>query len=91
MCCLAGVSTETGAKRVQVHLIDADGKDIVPPLQGQFEPPREQPGGRWETCIIMQYGNVKFPRYGVYSISFVVDDHEMASIPFSVVQPPTSR
>jgi len=84
-------STEIGSKNMSVHLIDADGNAVVPPIKGNFEvrkpPPRLLHAlGR----INVGFGNVEFKKYGDYSISLVVQGTEVTSIPFAVTEPPTT-
>lgn len=88
VCSLSGTSTEVGTKKVAIHLIDEDGRDVIPAFQGELKVAKPPSGNRWQTGIMMQHKAVKFPRYGSYSISVVVDGHEMVNVPFTVVPPP---
>lgn len=88
VCRLSGASTEAGIKKVAIHLIDADGQEVVPPFQAELNIAKPPSGSRWGTGIVVQYAHVKYPRYGTYSISMVVDGHELVSLPFTVGVPP---
>lgn len=77
---------ESGEKDFEVHLIDEDGKEIVPPLKSKFNIPRPPAGTENTGRIALRYDNIEFPRFGSYSIHIVVGGHEMARIPLRLVQ-----
>lgn len=81
--------TETGSKSVVVHLIDADGKGVIPPLNGNImvNPP---PAGTLESTarLVMEFGNVEFKEYGNYSVRVNVEGREVVSIPIRIAEPP---
>lgn len=81
--------TETGTKNVQVHLIDADGADVIPPINGQLTV-KEPPDQRLELTsrLVMEFGNVEFKKYGDYSVKVNIATQEVISIKLSIVQPP---
>jgi len=89
VCHLAGSSTEVGTKKAAVHLIDADGNELVPPMQCELNVAKPNAGNRWGTGLLMQYNGVKYPRYGAYAVSMVVDGHELVNLPFTVAPPPS--
>lgn len=80
---------EIGSKDVQIHLIDADGKDVIKPINGKLEVghPRE---GMIDTTVRLniEFGNVEFKEYGSYSVRVTIAGHEMVSIPLRVAEPP---
>ena len=82
---------EAGPKDVGVRLIDADGKDVTPPLSATMElqPP---PPGALDTQgrLVVGFNGVRFPAYGQYAMHVVVQGHEMVRIPIRVAQPPTT-
>jgi len=75
---------EAGQKNVAFHLIDEDGKDIIPPVTGQFTIPR--PKGATESIgrFVMEFGNIEFPRYGSYSVRVTLEGMELAVLSFRV-------
>jgi len=79
---------EAGEKNFEVHLIDEDGREIVPTLKGKINIPRPPAGTENTGRLAMRYDNVEFPNFGVYSIRVVVDGHEMVRIPLRVAQAP---
>jgi len=89
---LRATVVETGEKTIEVHLIDDDGKSVLPPLRGKFGINR--PGeGDLESVgrVVMEFGNVEFPKYGNYSVRAVIEGLEMVNIGFKVIQPPPKR
>jgi len=81
--------TEIGSKDVSVHLIDADGNNVIPPINGkiQVNPP---PLGMLESAvrIAMGFGNIEFKNYGSYSVKINLAGQEIVSIPLRVAEPP---
>ena len=82
---------EAGEKNLEVHLIDEDGKDIIPTARGKFSIQKPASGTESIGRIAMQFGNVEFPRYCLYSMHVVVEGHEMISVPLKVIPPPSSE
>ncbi len=82
---------EAGEKNFEVHLIDDDGKQIIPPVKGKLNIPRPPAGTESTGRIAMRFDGVEFPRYGTYSIHVMVEGHEMSRIPLRVTQPPSQN
>ncbi len=82
-------AVETGQKTVEVHIIDADGGDIVPPLRTQIDVGRPAAGYR-HTVRRMALGlhGVTFSEYGDYEIAWLIDGHQASLIPLKVAPPP---
>lgn len=72
--------SESGNHRVEVRLVDADGKDRMPPVSLEVSFPRE---GRFFNLISSL--NPQFEQYGTHSIEIAVDRHTIATIPINVV------
>jgi len=82
---------EAGQKDVEVRLIDADGKDVIPPLSAPMEVPQPPPGAMdTQARLVVGFGGVCFPAYGQYALHVVVQGNEMVRIPIRVAQPPTT-
>jgi len=82
---------EAGEKNLEAHLIDEDGKEIIPTLRGKFTIPKPTAGTESIGRIAMQFYNVEFPRYGSYSLHVVVEGHEMFDVPLKVNPPPQTK
>jgi hypothetical protein len=77
-----------GAKKIEVHLTDDDGKDIISAINRTIQLRRPATGAESIARLALQFGNVQFPRHGHYSIRAVLDGHEIASVPLNVSLPP---
>ena len=82
---------EAGEKNLEVRLIDEDGKDIIPAISGKFSVPKPAAGTESTGRIAMQFGNVEFPRYGLYSLHAVIEGQEMVRIPLKVSPSPRTK
>lgn len=80
---------EVGPKQLGVRIIDADGTDIAPPMDTTInvEPP---PPGFTHRAVRVALGlqGLTFPRYGDYSVRFLIAKQEVANIPLKVTPPP---
>lgn len=82
-------ATEVGSKEVRMHLIDEDGNDVVPPLQATINVASPPPGFLYRNQrIALAMHSVTFPRYGDYTISWVLGGQEIKNIPLKVAPPP---
>jgi hypothetical protein len=79
---------EAGPKKVEVHLINQDGKDIIPIIRGQIAFPKVE--GRTDSIgrLVMEFSNVEFKGYGPHSVRLAVEGVEMVDVPFTVSEPP---
>jgi hypothetical protein len=81
---------EAGEKNLKVSLIDEDGNNIIPDINGKFNIQKPREGVENKARIALNIGNVEFPKYGSYSIHAVIDGNEIVSIPLKVSPPPQS-
>jgi hypothetical protein len=81
---------ETGEKKIQISLIDEDGKNVIPIISTKFVIPRPKEGTESKAQIALQFGNVTFPNYGGYSIHGVIEGLDLISIPIRISPPPKS-
>ncbi len=84
-------SVEEGEHKVGVNFIDANGKNIMPPVGGQVMV--KLPDGRRSVSInlILNIHNIKIERPGEYSIELAIDSRHEASLPLFVLTPPAKR
>lgn len=81
--------TETGSKKVNVHLVDADGRDVIPPINSSIQVNPPQSGALESTArLVMEFGNVEFSEYANHSVRVSLEGQEIVSIPIRVAQPP---
>ena len=81
--------SETGTNSLAIHLIDADGKDVIKPVSGQIEV-NTPPPGMFETTarFTMAFDGTEFKNYGDYSLKIRVNGQQLVSIPLRVAAPP---
>ena len=79
---------EVGEKNLEVRLIDEDGGNIIPTLRGKFVIPKPVAGTESIGRIAMGFKDVKFPRYGSYSLHAVIEGIEIVHVPLKVSRPP---
>ena len=87
---LSGTIAESGTKTVEVHLIDADGGQVIPVLPASVEFAVQEPALEGNLNLIFNRNDVELPKYGQYAFHLVVQGNDMAQVPFSVVAPPST-
>ena len=83
-------ASETGRKRAfEVHLQDADAKDIIPPITGDLDIQTPAEGMNYRTYRIVNglYG-LKLEQFDNYQISWLIDGNEAHALHFRVIQGP---
>jgi len=83
----AGVE-DTVVKKIEVHLTDEDGKDIIPAMSKVIQIKRAAIGKESIARLALHFRNIQFERHGSYSINAVLDDKEIARIPLNASLPP---
>ncbi len=71
-----------------LRLIDADGVDVIPPIQQQVAFDVKPPKLEGRINLVIQLNNVQFTKYGAYAFHLVVQENDMGSIRFNIVEPP---
>jgi hypothetical protein len=78
---------EAGAKALAIRAVDADGQNIVSPIDRQIEFP-EPPRRPTNTArLIIALTGVRFTSYGDYSVHVAINGSEVARLPLTVVAP----
>ena len=84
---LEAAPTEVGNHHLKLQLVDEDGRDVVPPVQGEIatgDPPFLGAVTRTPPLILQMHG-VRFERPGHYSFDLSVDGSHMRSLLLHVV------
>lgn len=79
--------TEAGTHRLEVRLVDADGKQLFR-AEGPLEVAAAGPGRPLKPHIIMGLTGVSFPRAGDYSFEVFLDGDHRRSVPLYVLEGP---
>ncbi len=88
VCGLRYSAMEFGERHLEAHLIDADGKDVVPPFRGAAMLPRVGDGTGGSHRLLFRWINVELPRFGAYAAILTLDGAEVANVPFRLAQRP---
>ena len=79
---------EAGTKPVSFGCMDADGHDIVGPVEMSQEFPAPSAGTEASTRFSFNALNTEFPSYGDYVWYLTVGQQEMARVPLKVMERP---
>lgn len=79
---------EAGTKALAIRAVDADGGNIVTPIDRQLEFPVPPAGPTNSARLIIALNSVRFERYGDYAVHIAIGGTEIASLPLNVVAPP---
>ncbi len=85
-----GTIAEVGTKSVVLRLIDADGHDVIPPLEQQVPFDVRPPQLEGRINLVIMLGGLQFKKYGAYAFHLVVQGNDMGSTRFHVMEPPTT-
>ena len=77
-------AAEAGTKALAVRIVDADGANVVPPIDGEidFASPLGTPQGAIK--LVLQFNNVVFNRLGDYEVQLALGGQEIAALPIAV-------
>ena len=87
---LSGSKAEAGAKKVEVHCIDADGANVIPALEADLDFAVQEPALEGNLNLVFNLQSLQFKKYGQYAFHLIVQGNEIARVPFSVVAPPST-
>lgn len=82
---------EEGEHQVRLNFVDADGKSIMPPLDGKLG--IQFPGDVQSVCanMILNMNGLKFEKPGQYSIDLAVNGRHEKSLPVNIIELPDRR
>ncbi len=75
---------EQGEHAVRISIIDQDGKEVVPKLEGKISVQVKDEAGSAVVNLILNFQRLKLPEYGEYRIDLAVDGRQEASLPLFV-------
>jgi len=81
---LTFTTADEGAHRLQLNLMDADGRPIVPPLEIGFEIYLPEETHFATRNFIFNMQQVSFPAPGLYAVDIRMDGEALVSIPLQV-------
>jgi hypothetical protein len=75
---------EEGQKKIRLAFVDADGKPVMPPLDGTAEVRFQDDDSTSTVSLALGIQQLKLPRFAEYSIDLAIDGRHEASIPLFV-------
>ncbi len=72
--------------RIEVDLIDPDGRECIPPIGINVESPEGAAGTPQRALAILQLNGVEFQRPGDHAVVILWDGNEVQRLPITVVQ-----
>ena len=81
---------EAGTHRIQISIADEDGRFVMQSLDANITVQVDKYGESAVANLVMNIQQLKFERFGDYSVNVVIDGKKQGSIPLSVRQAPGS-
>jgi hypothetical protein len=75
---------EQGEHAVRICVIDQDGKEVVPKLDGKVSVRVGDEAGSMAVNLVLNFQRLKLPDYGEYRVDLAIDGQQKASLPFFV-------
>ena len=79
---------EEGAHKVNIQLVDPDGRPVFQPMEGEVRPRMADDVGSVAVNLILNFQHVKFEAFADYQINLAIDDDSVASLPLRVREMP---
>jgi hypothetical protein len=84
---VAYTAAEAGTKAMSLRVIDADGGNVIPPIEGQVAISELDGALTPVAHLVIELNMLTFPAYGVYAMDLTVDSETVASLPLEVIRP----
>ena len=72
---------------VKIQIIDADGSNIGPKLEGNISVKTRPDFDSSVANLILNIRNLEFKKHGIHQIDLTIDGEPKASLPFRVTEP----
>lgn len=91
-CCIATrlrfSEKETGDHTFKLRLINAEGKELIPPIEGNINVPIPPNGQYGVINIVGNLNNLSFEKAGRYSFELYVDEEWKSGLPLIIYHTP---
>jgi len=77
---------EAGEHDIRLSIIDADGKRIVPPLNGKVKVGIGTEVDSVAVNFVLALRDIEFQRFGLYRVDLAIDGQLQKSLPIRVIQ-----
>ena len=79
---------EEGLHKVNLQLVDPDGRPVFQPMDGQVHPRMADDVDSVAVNLILNFQHVRFESFADYQINLALDDQSVASLPLRVRELP---
>jgi hypothetical protein len=79
---------EEGAHKVNLQLVDPDGRPVFQPMEGEVRPRMADDVDSVAVNLILNFQHVKFEAFADYQINLAIDDLSVATLPLRVREMP---
>ncbi len=77
---------ESGEHDLKLHVVDADGKGVMNPLQAKLRVQHAEHHRNAAICLVIDVNQLSLPSFGEYSIDLAVDSLHVGSTPFHLAE-----
>jgi hypothetical protein len=82
---------EEGAHRVNIQLVDPDGRPVFQPMEGEVQSRMAADVDSVAVNLILNFQHVKFTAFADYQINLAIDDVSVATLPLRVREMPRTH
>ncbi len=82
---------EEGDHAIKIIIMDADGKPIMPPMEGKLPVRMPAEANTVAVNLILSIHGLKLASYGEYAVDVAMDGRQEASLPFFIRAIPASQ
>lgn len=79
-------AAEEGAHSLEIRLSDSDGKPLMQPIKADIQIPSNPDPRSLARNFVLNFQQLKLPKFGEYAIDLLMDGKIMGSIPLYTVQ-----
>ncbi|HEX9785928.1 MAG TPA: hypothetical protein VGA56_24780 [Opitutaceae bacterium] len=79
---------EEGKHQIVLNFIDADGRNVMPSVNGNFEVRMPPERDSIAVNLVLNIHQLRFERFDEYAVDLSIDNRQEASLPLVVVQRP---
>jgi hypothetical protein len=79
-------AAEAGKKTLAVRVLDADGQNVMPPVDGEVVLPDPKRSTRGQFRLTLTLGGIKFQKFGDHAVQIALNGISVANLPLSVTQ-----
>jgi hypothetical protein len=85
-CRLRFSEKETGQHTMRLRFIDANGKELLQPIEGEMNIPKPTNGQYTTINLVFNFNQIKFEKAGRYSFELFINDEWESGLPLFINQ-----